>query len=74
MVQKKGRIIRDFILNWLQTQVINTVVTELNLPTNVITAINILNNIDKISIIALVLSKLGPFKFLAYIAYIALAA
>ena len=48
--------------------------TELNVPDNIVMIINIVSNLDKISLIQLAIAKLGVYKFLVYLIYFAFLA
>jgi hypothetical protein len=67
--KKKGKIIKDLVLNWIQTKIINGFLTQINAPKEVIFAVNILTNLDQISIIQAILAKMGAYKFILYVMY-----
>ena len=65
---------RDWILNWIQTKFINGVMSELDVPKSVVMVVNIANNLDKIGFVQILISKLGVYKFVAYLIYFAFLA
>jgi hypothetical protein len=72
--EKKGKVIRDWIINWIQTKFINGVMSELDVPKSVVIVVNIANNLDKIGFVQILISKLGVYKFVAYLIYFAFLA
>lgn len=65
---------RDWLLNWIQTRFINGVMSELDVPKSVVMVVNIANNLDKIGFVQMLISKLGVYKFVAYLIYFAFLA
>lgn len=61
-------------MNYIQSKFINGLMKELNVPRDIVTVINIANNLDKISFIQLAISKLGVYKFIVYLFYFAFLA
>jgi hypothetical protein len=74
LAEKKARVIRDWIINWIQSKFINGVMTELNVPSEIITVINLATNLDKIGFVQILISKMGVYKFVAYLIYFAFLA
>lgn len=74
LAQKKGKVMRDWIINWIQTKFINGVMSELDVPKSVVMVVNIANNLDKIGFVQILISKLGVYKFVAYLIYFAFLA
>lgn len=72
--QKKVKVIRDWIINWIQTRFINGVMKEMNVPRDVMFIVNIANNLDKIGFIQTAINQLGVYKFVAYLVYFAFIA
>jgi hypothetical protein len=72
--KKKGKIIREFISNWIQSKIINGIITRMNLPSEVVFAINVMTNLDKISIIQSLISQIGIYKYIFYVLYFGLIA
>ena len=69
MVQKKIRIIRNWILNYIQSATINEIVKHMPVGRNVVMAVNILTNLDQLSVIQYAILKMGIYKFWAYAIY-----
>lgn len=74
MGKKKVRLIKDIFLNWIKTKAINYVIENINLPNNVVMVINVINNLDNLSIIQLLTVKLGVYRFVIYAIYLAFIA
>jgi hypothetical protein len=74
LAEKKVGVIRDWIVNWIQAKFINGVMTELNVPSEIVMVVNIANNLDKIGFVQILISKMGVYKFVAYLIYFAFLA
>jgi hypothetical protein len=59
-------VIIDIIKNYLQSSIINEAIKIANLPRNMALAINVMMNLDQISIVQWGLAQLGVYKFWCY--------
>ena len=69
MGEKKGIVIYNIIMNYLQTKFINEFLARSNLPKNIVMVVSTLNNLDQLSIIQFIISQLGIYKFYAYLCW-----
>lgn len=69
MGEKKGIVIYNIIMNYLQTITVNEFLARSNLPKNIVMVVSTLNNLDQISIVQLLIAKLGVWKFWAYLCW-----
>lgn len=70
MVQKKTRVIRNWILNYVQGSILDSFMKKMHIPRPVYTALTIATNLDQLSIVQFALSKLGLYKWVAYCVYL----
>jgi hypothetical protein len=67
--QKKGNKLIDWVLNYIQSSFVNSIIERTNLPKEIALVINVLTNLDKISIVQMLIAKMGVYKFAAYAIY-----
>ncbi len=68
--EKKGLVIRDWILHKVQSQIINDIMVKLNVSKELVAMVNVLTNIDKLSFVQFAILKLGGFRFVAGLIYL----
>lgn len=66
---KKIEVIRNWILNYVQSGMINTCMRYMKVERPAANIIYIATNLDKISIVQLAIGKLGLYKWMAYCIY-----
>ncbi len=61
------------VYSYIQSKVINGVMSEMNLPSNVILIINTLTNLDQLGFIQMAIAKIGINKFIFYLIWFVFA-
>jgi hypothetical protein len=73
LAETQIKLIRELVYSYLQSKVINGVMSEMNLPSNVILIINTLTNLDQLGFIQMAIAKIGINKFIFYLIWFAFA-
>jgi hypothetical protein len=73
LAETQIKLIRELVYSYLQSKVINGVMSEMNLPSNVILIINTLTNLDQLGFIQMAIANIGINKFIFYLIWFAFA-
>jgi hypothetical protein len=69
--QKKTLVIRNWILNYVQGNIIDVFLNKMHVPRPVYTVVTVACNLDQISIVQIAIAKMGVYKWIAYCIYLA---
>jgi hypothetical protein len=69
LAPKKIGVIRNWIQNYIQSGIIDTVMNYYRIPKPIRTAIHLATNLDQLSVVQWTIGKLGLYKWIAYCVY-----
>lgn len=59
----------NWIQSYIQSGIVNSIIERSKLPKDIALVVNVLTNLDQISIVQMLIAKMGVYKFWAYALY-----
>lgn len=59
----------NWIQSYIQSGIVNAIIERSKLPKDIAIVVNVLTNLDQISVVQMLIAKMGIYKFWAYALY-----